>query len=143
MVYDPTPRAHGRTQTRPLHEVYVHTREHGAHEYLPTYLSTTVEPDIHYTRADIIERALSSSLFFSSFLFSYLILSSRFFFPRPLRERRRGHSQSEREEAKRDDGGVVGLPLASTRASNYHRGLACISCLILAFPSVSLRLSAF
>lgn len=30
---------------------------------------------------------------------------------------------------------MVGFPLTSTRASDYHRGWACISCLILAFPS--------
>jgi len=45
----------------------VHTRKPRAwRARVPTYLSTTVEPDIHYTQADIIERAPSFSLLPSS-----------------------------------------------------------------------------
>lgn len=37
---------------------------------------------------------------------------------------------------------MVGFPLTSTRASDYHRGWACISCLILRLP-FEFRLSNF
>lgn len=69
---------------------------------------------------------------FSSLLLSFL--SSPLIFFRPHRERRRNRSQRERA-MRNEKGEMVGLPLASTRVSNYHRGFACISCLILAFPS--------
>lgn len=123
----------------------MHTRKPRAwRARVPTYLSTTVEPDIHYTQADIIERAPSFSL-----LFSYLLLSSPFVLSCPLWERRGDYSRRERgrdgkneEDRGRDGKGFLSLLPASptiTAAWLAYRALYSPS---LRYPS-DFRLSNF
>lgn len=116
MVYDPTPGAHGRTRTP---------------SYL--YLSTTVEPDIRYTRADIIERA--------SLLFFYPVLSSSSLI---LSESEEIVLRGREREETRDEGEMEGL--LSSRFYPRLRLSPRLSLHIVPYTHLSfgiLRLSAF